>query len=149
MELENLALFIKGVENRIEKRKENTTKEDDLEILRGLGFRVDISNIYIKTWVLSDFSVKAYLEQTFLVEFDNVDLDYVCDIRETHWLGKDFFSNGKIDLCDFQKIFNVFWNTWSSFVSIAKREAYYYLKRKKYEKRMEKFKSEIAINYDW
>lgn len=149
MELENMALFIYGVENRIRKNKINTTKEYDLEILRDLGFRVDISKIYIKTWVLSDFSVKTYLEQTFLVEFDNIDLDYVCDIKTTHLVEKDFFSNGKVDLWDFQKVFNVFWNDWSSFVKIAKREAYYYLQREKNEKIMEEFKSKIAIGYDW
>ncbi len=33
MELENLSLFIWGVENRIEKNKKNTTRSYDLEIL--------------------------------------------------------------------------------------------------------------------
>lgn len=150
MELENLALFIYGVENRIRKNKINTTKEYDLETLRDLGFIVDISEIYIKTCVLSDFSVKTYLEQTFLVEFDNIDLDYVYDIRKTHLVEKDLFSNGKIDLWDFKKVFNVFWNTWSMFVSTAKRNAYYYLQRKEKESgKIEKFKSKITIGYDW
>ncbi|WP_407927354.1 hypothetical protein [Helicobacter pylori] len=42
MELENLSLFIYGVENRIEKYKKNTTKEYDLEILRDLGLMMII-----------------------------------------------------------------------------------------------------------
>lgn len=149
MELESLALFIGGVENRIIKSKKNTTKEYDLEILRDLGFRVDISKIYIKTWVLKDFSVRIYLEQTFLMGFENIDLDYVTEIRETHLVEKDFFSNGKIDLWEFQKVFKVFWNTWNSFVILAKRNAYYYLKRNNNSKLMEEFKSKIAIGYDW
>lgn len=149
MELENLSLFIHGVENRIRKNKKNTTKEDDLEILRDLGFRVDISKIYIKTCVLSDLSVRIYLEQTFLVEFENMDLDHVCDIRETHLVEKDFFSNGKIDLLDFKKVFSSFWGAWSLFVREAKKNAYYYLKRKENEKIMEEFKRKIAIGYDW
>ncbi|WP_158079747.1 hypothetical protein, partial [Helicobacter pylori] len=91
----------------------------------------------------------TYIEQTFLIEFGNIDFDYVFDIRETHLVEKDFFSNVKIDLLDFKKVFNIFWNTWTIFVSEAKRKAYYYLKREKHEKIMEEFTSKIAIGYDW
>ena len=149
MELNDLSLFISGVENRLEKSKKNTTKDYDLEILRDLGFNIDISKIYIKTWVLNDFSVRVYLEQSFLIEFGNTDLDYVFDIKETHKVEKDLFSNDKIDLLDFNKIFNVFFNTWSIFVSQAKKRAYYYLQREKLKKLIGEFRSKIAIGYDW
>lgn len=149
MELEDLSLFIYGVENRVKENKKNTTKEYELEFLRDLGFKVDISKIYIKTWDLSNSSVITCLEQTFLIEFENMDLDHVLDTRETYWVEKDYFSNGKIDLLDFKKVFYFFWVAWNNFVREAKRNVYYYLKRKKHEKIMEEFKSKIAIGYDW
>lgn len=149
MVLENLALFIGGVENRIEKNKKNTVNEYDFEILHDLGFRIDISKIYIKTWVLSNLSVRIYLEQTFLIEFENMNRDYVFDTRKSHLVEKDFFSNGKIDLVDFRKVFNVFWNAWEFFVMTARKSAYYYLKNTENKKIMEEFKSKISIGCNW